>query len=321
MLHGLPPAVGRVLGLALSTYTGAWQPPCAVAYLKGLLTAGEVVPATRQYRDRMLARIVVDALQKRVDAAAGQADLPVETALQLVANIAAVVHALAPLDDFILAQARGETAETAAAAMAATSSRSPSPGMRGRSRSPNKRMAATEAEPRGRQHVRGSSGGDGEQGGGSRASSPASSHGSAPSPSPPSSPRGASGRLVPDAQPPASQQPSQQQQQQQPAGSQQSSHTVLSLSATGATTSSRAAAPAATGASSAAATFAGLLSSAESLVVQAVAARAAELLAAGEQLDWVPAEQKRSTAYSEYIDELIMYLKARSACCLACLES
>ncbi|KAL4432419.1 hypothetical protein ABPG77_001718 [Micractinium sp. CCAP 211/92] len=239
-----------------------------VAYLKGLLTAGEVVPATRQYRDRMLARIVVDALQKRVDAAAGQADLPVETALQLVANIAAVVHALAPLDDFILAQARGETAETAAAAMAAASSRSPSPGMRGRSRSPGKRMAATEAEPRGRQHMRASSGGDGEQGGRSRDSSPASSHGSAPSPSPPSSPRAAPGGLIPDAQLPASQQPSQQQ-QQQPAGSQQSSHTVLSLSATGATASSRAAAPATNGASSAAATFAGLLSSAESLVVQA----------------------------------------------------
>ena len=43
----------------------------AVAYLKGLLTPGEVPPAARQHRDRMLSRVVVTALQRKVDAAAG----------------------------------------------------------------------------------------------------------------------------------------------------------------------------------------------------------------------------------------------------------
>ncbi|KAL4430682.1 hypothetical protein ABPG75_005938 [Micractinium tetrahymenae] len=295
-----------------------------VAYLKGLLTAGEVVPATRQYRDRMLSRIVADCLQKRVDAAVGQADLPVETALQLVANVAALMHALAPLDDFALAQARGETPEIAAAAAAAAaasaSSRSPSPGPRSRSRSPVKLAAGGEgeAEPRGRQQLQGVGVGGGERGGRSRSGSPTSSHGSAPSPSPPSSPRAAAGEgPTADAQQVASQQASQQasrQAQQQPAGSQQSGHTVLSFSAAGATASSRgsprgAAGSAASAAGSAAATLAGLLGSAEALAVQAVAARAAELLAAGEQLDWAPAEQQRSTAYSEYMEELILYLK------------
>ena len=35
----------------------------SVAYLQGLVSVGEVVPAAKQYRDRMLARVVVDALQ------------------------------------------------------------------------------------------------------------------------------------------------------------------------------------------------------------------------------------------------------------------
>lgn len=40
----------------------------AVAYLKGLLTAGEVASAARQAPDRQLTRILVDTLQQRVDA-------------------------------------------------------------------------------------------------------------------------------------------------------------------------------------------------------------------------------------------------------------
>lgn len=40
----------------------------AVAYLKGLLTAGEVASTARQAPDRQLTRILVDALQQRVDA-------------------------------------------------------------------------------------------------------------------------------------------------------------------------------------------------------------------------------------------------------------
>lgn len=291
--------------------------PGAVAYLKGLLTAGEVVPATRQYRDRMLGRVVADALQRRVDAAAGQAGLPVETALQLVANVAALMHALAPLDEFALAQARGETAETSAAA-AAAASRSPSPRRRSRSVSPGKAAgkAGPQAEPRGRQKVHGSSGGEGQQSELLPPGSPASSHGSAPAPSPPSSPRAAAaGAPTPGAQQSASQQASQHLQAEEQQGSQQSAHTVQSFSASGATAGGGAAGAAASGAGNAAAAFAGLLSSAESLAVQAVAAAAAELLAAGEQLDWVPAEQQRSTAHSGYMEDLILYLKVSDRWC------
>ncbi|PRW58081.1 exocyst complex component SEC15A [Chlorella sorokiniana] len=116
----------------------------SVAYLKGLLTAGEVASAARQAPDRQLTRILTDTLQQRVDAAAGDRELPATTALQLVANIAALIHAMAPLEEFALAQARGDTAEIVAAAAAAAAeqaaqrSRSPSPGRRSRSRSPGK---------------------------------------------------------------------------------------------------------------------------------------------------------------------------------------
>ena len=34
-----------------------------MAYLKGLISVGEVVPAAKQYRDRLLVRVVVGALQ------------------------------------------------------------------------------------------------------------------------------------------------------------------------------------------------------------------------------------------------------------------
>jgi hypothetical protein len=97
--------------------------------------------------------------------------------------------------------------------------------------------------------------------------------------------------------------------------SQQSGHTVLSFpAAAGAAAGSSAgtaAAAAAPGGSAAA--FQSLLGSAEALVVQAVAAKARGLLAQGEQLDWLPDEQPRSTAYSIHIEELILYLKASFA--------
>jgi hypothetical protein len=73
-------------------------------------------------------------------------------------------------------------------------------------------------------------------------------------------------------------------------------------------TASPAAAPTAAQGGAAAALHA-VLASAEALVVQGVAASAAEILAAGEQLDWAPDEPPRSTAYSPHIDELIMHLK------------
>jgi hypothetical protein len=275
-----------------------------VAYLKGLLTAGEVVPAARQCRDRMLARVVAPALQRRLDAAAGDTALPLGVALQLAANVAALLQALQPLDDFLLAQARGETAETAAAA-AAAASRSPSPGRRGRSRSSSPVKLGAGAEARGRRRA-GHAAGEEAEAGGSRKASPtprlpghSSSHASSPSPS--------GARPAPAMQ--------QQQQQPQPqAGSQQSGHTVLSFTAAGggpATLARPGGAPSASTApaGSAAAALQGLLASAEALAVQSAAAGAAAALAAGEQLDWAPEQQQRSTAYSPYIDELIMHLK------------
>jgi hypothetical protein len=310
---------------------------CAVAYLKGLLTAGEVVPAARQYRDRMLARVVVAALQRRVDAAAGDTRLPLGTGLQLVGNVAALRHVLPHLDEYLLAQARGESPATlaaaAAAAAAAASGGGGSPDRRGRSRSrsvsPSKLSAAGGKggleRGRGQQQQEGVEPKDGdglEDGQGSapasapaggsrsvsprpRSQSPGSSHGSAPSPE---IAGGGAGPL-----------PSQQlaaaaavhQQHQQQSGSQQSGHTVLSFAASQGAIPSKpgeaAASSAATG--SGAASLHAVLCSAEALVVQAAAAKAAGLLEAGEQLDWAPAEQQRSTAYSPYIEELIMHLK------------
>jgi hypothetical protein len=96
--------------------------------------------------------------------------------------------------------------------------------------------------------------------------------------------------------------------------SQQSGHTVLSFpaaaGAAAARTTGTAAPTVAAPPGGSAAAFQALLGSAEALVVQAIAAKARGLLAQGGQLDWVPDEQPRSTAYSPHIEELILYLKA-----------
>ncbi len=39
-----------------------------VAYLAGLVSPAEVLPVARQQRDRMLSRVVADALQRQLDA-------------------------------------------------------------------------------------------------------------------------------------------------------------------------------------------------------------------------------------------------------------
>lgn len=284
--------------------------PRSVAYLKGLLTAGEVASAARQAPDRQLTRILCDALQHRVDAAAGDTALPVTTALQLVANIASLLHSLGTLDEFALGQARGDTAETvaaAAAAAAAAVSRSPSPGRhrgRSRSQSPTKHGggAGQGLEPRGRQQ-------DGDEaaaaaaGSSKKERSPSRSRASsaASAPSPPRSPSPAAAQL------PA---PSSQQQASQ--ASQQHAHTVLSFTASGPAAASSGTAPAAPGGSGAA--LQALLESAEALVVRSISAQAAGWLAEGERLDWAPAEQARSTGgYSGHIEELVMYLKVGTA--------
>lgn len=302
--------------------------PLAVAYLKGLVTAGEVASAARQAPDRQLARILCEALQQRVDAAAGDTALPVETALQLVANIASLLHSLAGLEEFALAQARGDTAETVAAAAeaaaAAAASRSPSPGrQRSRSQSPTKAGGGAGSEglqARGRQPLGGdepAAAGGGSRQDRSRSHSRASSAASAPSP--PRSPLPAAAALAAAS---SSQQPQQSgssfsQQQQQ-------GHTTLSVSASGAagpvshaSTSGR---PSSGGSGSGAALQA-LLESAEALVVRSMSARCGGWLAEGEALDWAPAEQASSIGgLSPHIEELVLYLKVGAglgwgACC------
>ena len=223
-------------------------------------------------------------------AAAGDRELPATTALQLVANIASLIHAMAPLEEFALAQARGDTAEIVAAAAAAAAeqaaqrSRSPSPGRRSRSRSRSPGKSGLggdvdqlpEEETRGRQQAAAGAEGqaaaaaaaDGEGGsarpkrGGSQ-DSRVSSHASAPSPprSPSPAPAGAQAASSSQqtAQPPAA-----------PAVSQLSAlsgHTVHSFTASAVHSGSAAAAVAGAGGSAVA--FEALLESAEALAVQA----------------------------------------------------
>lgn len=238
--------------------------------------------------------------------AAGDRELPSTTALQLVANIASLIHALAPLEEFALAQARGDTAEIVAAAAAAAEqaqrSRSPSPGRRSRSRSPGKGGLVDvdqlpEEQPRGRQSAPGEEGGEaaaaaaGAEGGSGRSKrdgsldSRVSSHASAPSPPRSPSPRpaataAASGSSQQTAQPPAVPTASRL--------SAQSGHTVHSFSASAAHGSSAAAGAAGAGGSAAA--FEALLESAEVLAVQASGRRGLDFSAS--RVGWPPWRQR-----------------------------
>ncbi|GAB4817780.1 hypothetical protein N2152v2_004826 [Parachlorella kessleri] len=316
----------------------------SVAYLQGLVSVGEVVPAARQYRDRMLARVVVDALQKRVDVCAGEPGLALSQGLQLVANVAALVQALAALDEFAVMRARGEPVEYPGV------SRSPSPSPRG---SPGPTTTTSHA-------------GDGS---GSRSQS------RSPSPRPrPRSPKAAaledSSTLEEDEEEEElhSLQHSNQQQQRAPsppslpaaasaagssrgsapstawsgggaspggstssrsllqpgdaanngnaaaagAGGQEQQHVTLSVYAGERQQQSTAgAAGSGGGATAAAAAFQQLLESAEALVVQGVAQRVSSLLRAGEELDWLPDKPFRALegACSPYIEDIMLYLK------------
>ena len=311
----------------------------SVAYLKGLVTAGEVLPAAKQHRDRMLGGVVAPALQRRVDAAAGDDHLSLQTRLQLVASIAALMQALVPLDDFALLQARGEEAELAAQALRAGGSPGHSPGHSpGRPSSP-RRPASPQPPPSAATAAAAAAPaapatGSGEVARGRRGSgeirqrSPGaeSSKGSAPSP--------------PGGSPSAS---SPSRQQEAPARHEAApGHSVLSVSASGdASSSSRGPAaptpaPAPTGApspsrgpggrpatalaapppppGSAAAALQGVLESAEAVAMQAVAAEACPILARGELLDWVPDQQLRNVGgVSPYMEDLIMLLKEASS--------
>eukprot|EP00887_Chlorella_sp_A99_P005321 scaffold1.g5321.t1 len=269
----------------------------SVAYLKGLVTAGEVLPAAKQHRDRMLAAVVAPALQRRLDAAAAEPRTPLGTRLQLVANVAALIQAIIPLDDFALLQARGDKGTEQAASGRSSPERSASPsgasspgarapspgGSEGRGASPDR---AGSAEPRGswRRGRRRSPGAGSSDSLGSGA------------PSPPGSPTAAVA--------------------QQQAGSGQQpgpGHSVLSVSvegmdARGPSVPGAGGAPLASPGAAAAALQA-VLDSAEALAMQAVAAKASPLLAQGERLDWTPEAQQRDVgAYSPYMEQLIMLL-------------
>jgi len=77
----------------------------AVAYLTGVVSAGELVSAVRGARDAAVRRIVADALQRSMDAGAAGPDALRRTA-QVTANAAAIAAAAPALDDFTLLRAR-----------------------------------------------------------------------------------------------------------------------------------------------------------------------------------------------------------------------
>lgn len=77
-----------------------------MAYLGGLVSPSEMVPAARQQRDRMLARLVVPALQATVDAFSMTQPRALQHAMQQVANVWSLAQGLPALDDFTVAHAR-----------------------------------------------------------------------------------------------------------------------------------------------------------------------------------------------------------------------
>eukprot|EP00884_Botryococcus_braunii_P001705 jgi/Botrbrau1/11535/Bobra.0393s0014.1 len=79
----------------------------SVAYLNGLVSPSEMVPVARQQRDRMLARIVVPALQAALEASSFGKGGGLRQAMQQVANVWSLAQALPALDDFTVARARG----------------------------------------------------------------------------------------------------------------------------------------------------------------------------------------------------------------------
>ena len=74
----------------------------SAAYMAGLTGTSDVTAMVRQHRDRMLVRIVVDALQSRVEGFHLQGKDPQRRSMQLVADAWALSQALPALDDHTL---------------------------------------------------------------------------------------------------------------------------------------------------------------------------------------------------------------------------
>ena len=72
------------------------------AYMAGLAGMSDVTAMVRQHRDRMLVRIMVDALQKRVEGFRMAGKDPQRRSMQLVADAWALSQALPALDDHTL---------------------------------------------------------------------------------------------------------------------------------------------------------------------------------------------------------------------------
>ncbi|KAK9838880.1 hypothetical protein WJX74_005121 [Apatococcus lobatus] len=79
------------------------------AYLAGLTGMSEVTAMVRQHRDRMLVRVMVDALQKRVEGFRMAGKDPQRRSMQLVADAWAFSQALPALDDHTLVCTRGSS--------------------------------------------------------------------------------------------------------------------------------------------------------------------------------------------------------------------
>eukprot|EP00879_Flechtneria_rotunda_P031208 GHRR01034071.1.p1 GENE.GHRR01034071.1~~GHRR01034071.1.p1 ORF type:complete len:165 (+),score=46.30 GHRR01034071.1:223-717(+) len=112
---GLPPlpytapftsSVPQVLGLVRRFVSDS------LAYLRGLLSAGELLPAVLQHRDRMLSKVVNDVLSAKARSIGSNEEMMRE-AMRCAANAWALSYAMDGLDDWTIHQARPGT-ETAA---------------------------------------------------------------------------------------------------------------------------------------------------------------------------------------------------------------
>ncbi|KAK9819680.1 hypothetical protein WJX72_001042 [[Myrmecia] bisecta] len=142
----------------------------SISYLAGLVSPGEVLPVARQYRDRMLTKIMIETLEASVAAFSLTVPQAMRRSMQLVANAACLIEALGPLDDYTVLKGRGTSPlekhgqrggahhkahagpghHTAASARDITPSDSPPRNSRGaRSRKPEKpeKPAAVSAAP------------------------------------------------------------------------------------------------------------------------------------------------------------------------------
>ena len=100
-MSGLHTSYGQYTKLKLEVGYCRWVKESS-AYMAGLTGTSEVMAMVRQHRDRMLVRVMVDALQKRVEGFRMAGKDPQRRSMQLVADAWALSQALPALDDHTL---------------------------------------------------------------------------------------------------------------------------------------------------------------------------------------------------------------------------